>query len=134
MQICVLAKIKSLPPPLIFTAPSSAPENLKAVAIMSTSISLTWTPPPEGTHNGMIRHYTVNITEDDSERELVFYSPTTSLMVSSLHPYYTYHCRVSAITVEYGPYTDILTVTTREDGWLHVATLLINSLIACTMS
>lgn len=101
---------------------------------MSTSISLTWTPPPEGTHNGMIRHYTVNITEDDSERELVFYSPTTSLMVSSLHPYYTYHCRVSAITVEYGPYTDILTVTTREDGWLHVATLLINSLIACTMS
>ena len=37
-------------------------------------------------------------------------------MVSSLHPFYTYHCRVSAFTVEYGPYSESLQIATPEDG------------------
>ena len=64
----------------------------------------------------MIRNYQVNITEEESGKTFTFFSSTDSIVVPSLHPYYTYHCRVSALTVDYGPFTDGLTVTTMEDG------------------
>lgn len=66
--------------------------------------------------NGIIRQYKINITELDTGIEIVLYSIITQLTVSSLHPFYTYHCRVSAFTVEYGPYTEGFQITTPEDG------------------
>ena len=65
----------------------------------------------------MIRHYLVNITEENTNEAFsLFNSSTNSLVVPSLHPYYTYRCRVSAYTVDYGPFTDVLRVLTMEDG------------------
>ena len=75
-----------------------------------------WAAPPEETRNGVIRNYRVNITEEETGRVFTFISLTNSLVVPSLHPYYTYQCRVSAFTVDYGPFTDVLTITTMEDG------------------
>ena len=99
------------------SAPSNAPENLRADIVTSTSITLAWTAPPEETRNGVIRHYLVNITEENtSEAFPSFFSSTNSLVVPSLHPYYIYRCHVSAYTVDYGPFTDVLRVTTMEDG------------------
>lgn len=85
--------------------------------VTSMSILLTWTPPPENTHNGEIRSYKVHII-DDAGTVIEFNSSSTWLSASSLHPYYDYYCRVSAFTVGYGPFTDALNVTTEEDGWL----------------
>lgn len=103
--------------PTFFSAPSSAPENLRAVTVTSSSITLTWNAPPEPTRNGVIRHYLVNITEEDTGIGLYpFFTSTNSFVVPSLHPYYTYWCLVSAYTVDYGPFTDVLRVTTMEDG------------------
>ena len=48
--------------------------------------------------------------------ELVLYSTTSPLTVTSLHPFYTYICHVSASTVEYGPYSESLLIVTPEDG------------------
>lgn len=101
---------------LYFAAPNSPPELLNVTAVSSTSILLTWSPPPLATHNGIIRDYRVDITEVDSGMVLVLYSITTFLTVTSLHPFYTYLCRVSAFTVEDGPYSENVEVFTLEDG------------------
>ena len=94
---------------------------LNGTVVSSTSIILTWLPPPETSWNGIIREYKINITEVDTGTELVLYSTTSSLTVSSLHPFYTYMCRVSTSTVEYGPYSESFLITTFEDGE-HICT------------
>ena len=71
--------------------------------------------------NGIIREYKINITEVDTGRELVFYSSMAVTTITALHPFYTYLCRVSAFTVEYGPYTDNVIFTTLEDGELTIS-------------
>ena len=43
-------------------------------------------------------------------------SQTTSIVVQSLHPHYTYQCAVSAVTVSEGPYTETVAIETLEDG------------------
>ena len=99
-----------------FSAPSAPPEDLIAANVSSTSFVLSWTPPPISQQSGIIREYTVNVTEVETASLTVLTSTTTSLLVSSLHPYYTYECAVSAYTIEHGPYSEVLTVTTSEDG------------------
>ena len=62
-------------------------------------------------------------------------STSTSVVVQSLHPHYTYACAVSAYTVGSGPYSEVLNVTTAGDGMynycdsrLPVDTIVCNSL------
>ena len=97
-------------------APISPPEEVNVTAVTSTSVSLTWIPPPLLLRNGVIREYKVNLTEVETDRELVFDSSTTDITISALHPFYTYLCQVSAFTVDYGPYTESFLFTTLEDG------------------
>lgn len=66
--------------------------------------------------NGIVREYKVNITEVETDREIVLYSMDSPLTVSTLHPFYTYVCRVSAFTVEYGPYSEEFLIVTPQDG------------------
>ena len=68
--------------------------------------------------NGVVREYIINITEVDTGSDMVFYTSTTSLTIPGLHPFYTYLYRVSAFTVEYGPYSGSFQFTTLEDGKL----------------
>ena len=75
-------------------------------------------PPPLIDQNGNIREYMVVITENETGDGLEFTSPTTTLTVSSLHPYYYYQCKVSAYTIDHGPYSEDVTVRTLEDGML----------------
>ena len=45
-------------------------------------------------------------------------SATTTIEITSLHPFYIYEWKVSAFTVGEGPYTSVLTISTPEDGKL----------------
>ena len=101
------------------SAPTIPPLSPTGVAVSSRSLSLSWSPPPPEHQNGIIRHYLVNITELETGRIFHHMTPATSIQISLLHPYYTYNWRVSAYTVEMGPYTNISTVTTPEDGQFH---------------
>ena len=104
---------------ILFSAPSAPPEELVAVNVSSTSFVLFWSPPPTNQQNGIIREYTVNLTELQTGNSIVLNSTSTSVSVLSLHPYYTYKCVVSAYTVGSGPYSEVFTITTLEDGMLY---------------
>ena len=97
-------------------APSSPPLNVSAISISPISIFLLWSPPPLSKQNGIIVYYQVNITEVETGNEISLLSPDTFITVPFLHPFYSYICIVSAVTVTEGPYSDELIITTPQDG------------------
>ena len=99
-----------------FLAPSSPPTNVHFDNVTSTSFTLFWTAPPPESHNGFIRHYTVHCLEHDTEQTLQSISYSTERVVDSLHPFYSYTCSVSAVTVIDGPSSDNVTILTSQDG------------------
>ena len=99
-----------------YSAPDAAPESVSGYAINATSIFLGWEPPPNDTHNGIIRGYQINCTEVDTDTEFNVSSPQTELIITDLHPDYTYSCRVSAVTIETGVFSGNITVQTDEAG------------------
>ena len=48
-------------------------------------------------------------------------STSTTFSFFSLHPFYTYQCKVATYTVGLGPFTDVISVKTLEDGRYIVA-------------
>ena len=97
-------------------APTSAPVNISGYAVDSTSISISWTPPPFEDQNGILRNYVINITELETGITFSRVSLTTSISLHNLHPFYRYSVTVTAVTVGPGPATIVFTVQTREDG------------------
>ena len=102
--------------PLCHSVPSSSPTNPIGIATNARTVQLSWGEPPSNQQNGIIREYRVNITEVATGRVFQRVSTTTSIEITSLHPFYVYEWRVSAFTVGEGPYSSISTVTTPEDG------------------
>ena len=91
----------------------------------STIITLFWDPPPADAQNGIITQYRINITEVQTGRSFTLFSSTTSVNVTSLHPYYTYNCAIAAVTtIGAGPYTSVITVVTLQDGMVTLISLL----------
>ena len=66
----------------------------------------------------MIREYRITVTEVETGSVLEFISNTTSLSVVMLHPFYTYRSSVAAVTIGVGPYSEVVTVITFEEGGL----------------
>lgn len=95
-----------------------SPTNLTGLAQDSSTVVLSWEEPGSG-HNGIIREYRVNFTEVETGRVFQEVSPTTSLVVSGLHPDYTYEWMVTAFTVGEGPFSIMSSVTTLEDGMVY---------------
>ena len=86
------------------------------VQVTATSVVLSWSPPPAVHHNGLIRLYLVLVLEQETGRNFTRNSSHTQLSIGELHPFYTYHFAVSAVTVSPGPSSDYYTTTTFEDG------------------
>ena len=90
--------------------------NLTGQVVDSTTVSLSWNPPPPETQNGVIRKYIIEATETDTDREYVWESISNNIVIHSLHPFYTYEFIVAAYTVERGPFSYIVTLQTSQDG------------------
>jgi len=99
-------------------APTAPPGNFSVSAINSTTITLSWNPPPFDQINGLLRHYVISFTQHETASESRVLSTYTQVTLQSLHPYYTYTCRVAAVTTGIGPFTGNLTVKLPEDGEL----------------
>jgi len=99
-------------------APTAPPGNFSVISINSTTITLSWNPPPSDQLNGYLQHYVIDCTEHETASESRVLSTYTQVTLQSLHPYYAYTCRVAAVTTGSGPYTGNLTVRLPEDGEL----------------
>lgn len=100
----------------MYVAPGSSPQDVALSPISSTSIRVSWSPPPIELQNGEITLYRINLTEVDTGNNFTYTTQTTSLSIQFLHPYYIYKCIVSAYTVAESPYSVEVTIQTPEDG------------------
>ena len=100
----------------IILAPSSAPTEVSSSGVTSVGLTLSWNNPPEVYWNGQIRHFLVNITEENTGLQYELTTITNIIEVNSLHPSYTYLCSVTAVTVSAGPYSSPISVTTMSAG------------------
>ena len=82
----------------------------------STSITLSWSPPPEDQLNGVLRHYVVIIEETDTSRNTTLTSISPQVVLSDLHPFYTYNFAVCAVTTGVGPCVYYEPVQLPQDG------------------
>ena len=72
----------------------------------SSSIRITWIPPPEEEQNGVIKSYHINVSDAERNGEILQFETdglTTIYIVNSLHPYYIYSIYIAASTVGRGP-------------------------------
>ena len=101
---------------LVISAPSAAPLNVIANSVLSRSFILSWQLPLSGSLNGVLTGFRIAIMENQTGN--VFYNSTynTSFTLNNLHPFHTYHCAVAAVTVSVGPFSDVTTVQTAQDG------------------
>lgn len=97
-------------------APGGSPRNLRVFSLNSTSIQLAWDSPSPDDHNGLIQEYHINITQAISGVTIQEISNQTHIVITGLNPYTIYHCSVAAVTNDRGPYTDVISVITKEDG------------------
>ena len=90
---------------------------MRGRALTSTSILVQWDPPLVEHQNGEIESYIIICIEQNTGRTLrLDTTPITNVTISELHPFYSYVCNVSAVTVDSGPFSDTINVTTLEDG------------------
>ena len=82
----------------------------------STTIVLSWGPPPTAHQNGIIRKYIITAMEVDTGYHYTWEAYTTELELHSLHPFYTYQFTIAAFTVGQGPMSSPLSLQTLEDG------------------
>ena len=111
--------------------PTGPPTNVLATPTSTRSISLSWSPPRRELQNGIITHYLVTVssaaTGTISTRNVSSVQQTVS--ISGLSPYTVYNCTVQAETVGLGPASDVVVVSTPQDGmfWYNYR-LLISSI------
>ena len=98
------------------SVPGAAPEDVTGEALSSTSVVLSWLPPIPELQNGIIRLYNVTAWETDTGNTFSLSTVHTNTTIGSLHPYYTYHFSVAAVTIGIGPFSDIKEIQTFPDG------------------
>ena len=97
-------------------APNGPPVGVSHLEVTSTSVTLRWNPPEASQQNGVIRSYIVIVWEEETGRNFSVNSTNTELSIGNLHPFYTYHFTVAAVTVSQGPFTYEYVLQTLEDG------------------
>ncbi|XP_065915767.1 phosphatidylinositol phosphatase PTPRQ-like [Dysidea avara] len=92
-------------------AAPSAPLDITAFNVSSTSINVTWQPPM--IPNGIVRSYRVVYTTGSTAADVT--TTNTSVVIAMLEIFTTYQVQVFATTVAEGDGSNIVMVTTDED-------------------
>ena len=98
--------------------PTSAPQNIRDIDKTSTSILLSWDPPPVEDQNGLIRSYSISVTRLSTGYQWYLNSNSsyTNVTIEGLEPYNSYAFQLAAYTIAIGPYSDAIVIDTLEDG------------------
>ncbi len=109
----------------MLSAPSGRPQITSAQNVSSTSVRVTWLPPPAGTVNGEFlgyrvayrRHHENNRrTEEDVRETVVDDAEATQHVISGLAPFTRYFVSIQVVNPEgVGP-SATCTVSTDEGG------------------
>ena len=89
--------------------------NFVGQVISSSSIILDWDLPPVMGLAAQLDHYLVNINELETSRSWTFFAVQSHATILSLHPYFTYVCRVAIVTDITHPYTNTISLLTHEE-------------------
>ena len=101
---------------LFLTGPTGPPQNIQALEIDETSITLVWDPPLASEQNGLITDYAINVTTEGGNM-LYFETNSSTYTVSSLEPYKVYYFELAAETVAgRGPFSISMPFLTGEAG------------------
>ena len=95
------------------------------------TLTLSWEPPLEEQRNGIIRSYTIRVTDSLRNTITEHTSNTTHTIITSLRPYSVYLLTVAALTIAQGPFAKQLSVQMPEDGKLHAE--LFTNILAYTL-
>ena len=119
--VCVHACQESFVPFYSHSVPATAPGNVSVISVSSSSLTFSWDPLPVEHQNGIIRHYSIAVTEEDTGMLLLKTTAMESITLNNLHPFYTYSVQVSASTIDDGPPSPPALVKTSEDGMKHIS-------------
>ena len=97
-------------------APTGAPQSVTYNTTSSTTLNITWQPPPLDQRNGIIVYYKVRLIEMETNVSSVYNSSYLYIYLTGLHPYYTYIITFAAVTIQEGPFGSTTYVTMPEDG------------------
>ncbi|MCI4389194.1 hypothetical protein PGIGA_G00095110 [Pangasianodon gigas] len=103
------------------STPSAPPQDVQVLSLSSTSIRVSWMPPPAASRNGAIVRYTVSyqaVNGEDTERHEVtdIGADATSVVLEGLGKWTEYVVRVRAHTdVGPGPESAPVHIRTKED-------------------
>ena len=104
----------------ICVGPSAAPQNVTIVVINSTSIAVSWYPPPFLDQNGDIIGYQLMITNQNrtNSQPLIFnVTNVTSYVATMLQEFEVYSIEIAAWTaIGLGPFSKPDNDQTLEDG------------------
>jgi hypothetical protein len=78
-------------------------------------LNIIWLPPPVIDINGIIKYYSIEITELISGRHTHSLANEEHILVP-VRPGKVYRCRVAAFTIGLGPLTDYFNVISQESG------------------
>lgn len=98
------------------TVPSGTPVNVRVAAVTSRAIRVAWEPPPTDQQNGLILHYVVVVMVAQTRSTFTLNITSNSTSISDLHPSYSYSVEVAAVTVNVGPFSQSVSITTPDDG------------------
>jgi len=79
-------------------------------------IQISWRQPLPEEQNGVIQSYIVNITTAETQQHVQHTTTNAVFTAENLHPYYNYHISVAAVTVATGPFSEVLSQQTPQDG------------------
>ena len=104
----------------ICVGPSAAPQNVTTVVINSTSILVSWYPPPFLDQNDDIVGYHLmitNLNRTDSQPMFVNITNVTSYVATMLQEFEVYSIAIAAETdIGLGPFSKPISDQTFEDG------------------
>ena len=98
------------------TAPSSPPPQVRCEATSPTAIVMQWNNVPAAARNGLIRGYTVVLTDTASGQQTSQNTSVRQTTFSNLVPHRAYRCKVAAYTIALGPFSAEIQRTTSVDG------------------
>ena len=88
------------------------------VAINSSSVKVSWEPPQADLRNGIIVDNIVRVTGVDTEEMFVLNTgeDTGVIVVTNLHPFYTYTYSIASVTIGIGPFSPAVPFQMPQEG------------------